>query len=79
MIVSETQARTKACPIARAPSGTSSATVAVNRDTAGKQLSSCRCIASDCMWWQIAPTVPQTTPGAGYCGAIRIMATLFNG
>lgn len=66
--LTETDARTKWCPMARAfykvaPFGVAS----INREQDGSPDIGCNCIASDCMFWRWA--ISEADYGTGYCGA----------
>ena len=70
----ESEARTKWCPFARALIGNGEAMTSANREKDGNPLivKESRCIASECMAWQIASHTNESRPdGRGYCALMR--------
>lgn len=70
MILTEEEAKTKWCPMARILVGDMSIT-AINRDGEDRVLSNARCIASECMLWERVLARDDKRPGIGRCGLGR--------
>lgn len=73
MMITEAEAKTKWCPLARASSSRDETGASVNRGYGGTDKGTvpdidCMCIASACMAWRPAD-IGSGLVGSGFCGA----------